>query len=105
MKRVVISLSMLAIAATAARAEKVPPVVLQIGPTSEYSTINCANFVKTPDGPWKALAPVPFGLGFVQGIIPPATPIKSGGYIYNNIDLYSQLEAQCGGAVVVRARY
>ena len=85
--------------------DREPPVIVQFGPTSDYSTINCANFVKLPDGTWQATAPVPFGLGFVQGIIPPVRPIKSGGFIYNNIDLYSQLNSQCGAGVVVRAKY
>lgn len=83
---------------------KVPPVIVQIGPTTSYSTIQCAEFTKLPDGAWKSLGKTPFGLGFVQGIIPPARPIKVGGYIYNNIDLYSQLEEQCKGALV-QARY
>ena len=77
---------------------------MQIGPTTSYSTIVCPNFAKAPDGTWAALNPTPFGLGFVQGIVPPVIPIKSGGFIYNNIDLYTQLELQCG-AVLVRARY
>lgn len=81
-----------------------PAVILQIGPTTPYSTINCSEFVKLPEGPWKAIGTTPFGLGFVQGILPPARPIKSGGYIYNNIDLWSQLEEQCTGALV-KARY
>ncbi len=83
---------------------KVPPVVVQFGPTTNYSTIVCPNFAKAPDGTWVALNPQPYSLGFVQGIIPPIVPIKSGGFIYNNIDLYSQLELQCGAALV-RARY
>lgn len=102
MRKLLFSLSLLAMAATTANAQQ---VVFQLGPTTPYSTIDCTNFVKLPDGAWKALRPVPFGLGFVQGIIPPATPIKVGGYIYNNIDLYSQLNEQCGAGVVVRARY
>lgn len=81
-----------------------PPVVLQLGPTTSYSTINCAEFSKEPNGTWMSTGSEPFGLGFVQGIIPPARPIKAGGFIYNNIDLYSQLEEQCVGAVV-KARY
>jgi hypothetical protein len=81
-----------------------PPVILQIGPTTTFSTINCAEFVKDPDGSWHAVGTTPFGLGFVQGIIPPVRPIKVGGYIYNNIDLWSQLEEQCHGEVV-KARY
>lgn len=81
-----------------------PPVVVQFGPTTSYSTIVCQNFAKAPDGTWQALNPMPYSLGFTQGIIPPVVPIKSGGFIYNNIDLYAQLELQCGGALV-RARY
>lgn len=104
MKKVLVSLALLAFGATAASAQE---AVFQLGPTTPYSTIDCINFTKLPDGSWKALRPAPFGLGFVHRIIPPVFPIKSGGYIYNNIDLYSQLEAQCGGAAttVVRARY
>ena len=83
---------------------RTPPVVVQFGPTTSYSTIVCPNFAKAPDGTWQALNPTPYSLGFVQGIIPPIVPIKSGGFIYNNIDLYSQLELQCGAALV-RARY
>ena len=83
---------------------KYPPVVAQFGPTTSYSTIVCPNFAKAPDGTWQALNPTPYSLGFTQGIIPPIVPIKSGGFIYNNIDLYSQLELQCGAALV-RARY
>lgn len=105
MKTVLFSLSLLGLAATSAYAETYPPVVVQFGPTSEYSTINCANFVKEPDGAWRALSPAPFGLGFVQGIVPPVRPIKLGGFIYNNIDLYSQLELQCVGGGLVRAKY
>ena len=99
------ALAALGVASTTASAQLAPPVVVQIGPTTDYSTINCANFIKLPDGTWQATAPVPFGLGFVQGIIPPVRPIKSGGFIYNNIDLYSQLNAQCGAGVVVTAKY
>ena len=80
------------------------PVVVQLGPTTAYSTINCANFAKAPDGSWKALNPTEFGLGFTMHIVPTVVPIKAGGFIYNNVDLYSQLEAQCGYALV-RARY
>ena len=83
---------------------KTPPVVAQFGPTTSYSTIVCPNFAKAPDGTWQALNPTPYGLGFTQGIIPPVSPIKVGGFIYNNIDLYSQLELQCGAALV-SARY
>ena len=105
MKKILFSLSLLGLAATSAKAEITAPVVVQFGPTTPYSTINCANFTKLPDGSWKALNPERFGLGFVQGIIPPVLPIKTGGFIYNNIDLYSQLEAQCAVSAVVRARY
>ena len=83
---------------------KYPPVVAQFGPTTGYSTIVCPNWAKAPDGSWNALNPTPYSLGFVQGIIPPVRPVLVGGYIYNNIDLYSQLELQCGAALV-RARY
>ena len=81
-----------------------PPVVAQFGPATSYSSIICENYAKLPDGSWKALNPTEFGLGYVMHIVPPVLPIKSGGFIYNNIDLYSQLETQCGGALV-RARY
>ena len=80
------------------------PVVAQFGPTTRYSSINCANFTKLPDGSWKALSAEEFSTGFVQHIVPPMIPIKSGGFIYNNVDLYSQLEAQCSVSLV-RARY
>lgn len=83
---------------------KYPPVVAQFGPTTGYSTIVCPNFAKSPDGAWHALNPTPYSLGFTQGIVPPVVAIKSGGFIYNNIDLYSQLELQCGAALVT-ARY
>ena len=86
-------------------ADRLPPVVLQFGPTSEYSTLRCDNFAKTPDGSWRALRRDTFGLGFVQNIVPPATPIQVGAWIYNNVDLYSQLQLQCSGPGVVRARY
>lgn len=84
--------------------ERFPPVIFQLGPTTPYSTINCAEFTKLPDGAWKAIGGVPFGLGFTQGIVPPVRAIKVGSYIYNNIDLYSQLELQCA-ATLVQARY
>lgn len=103
MKTVIFSLAMLGVAATAAQAQQ---AIVQFGPTTEFSTINCANFVKLPNKAWKATAPDKFGLGFVQNIVPPKALIASGGYIYNNIDLYSQLEAQCKTApAVVRAKY
>ena len=81
-----------------------PAVVLQIGPTTPYSTINCAEFTKLPDGAWKSIGSDRFGLGFVQNIVPPVRPIKVGSFIYNNIDLFSQLESQCIGTLV-RAKY
>ncbi len=81
-----------------------PPVIIQFGPTTKYSTINCANWAKLPDGKWKALNPTRFGLGYVQGIVPPPIPIVAGGFIYNNVDLYAQLEAQCASGLVT-ARY
>ena len=81
-----------------------PPVIVQLGPTTAYSTINCANFAKVDATTWKALDPVEFSLGFTMHIVPPPLPIKKAAFIYNNVDLYSQLEAQCGYGVV-RARY
>lgn len=83
---------------------KTPPVILQIGPTTPYSTIDCTQFTKLPDGSWQSIGPGRFSLGFTQGIVPPVRPIKVGSFIYNNIDLYSQLEAQCA-ATLVRAAY
>lgn len=100
MKNVLFSLSLLGLAATSAQAQS----FFQVEPVTSYSTIQCPNFTKLPDGTWKAVDGVPFTLGIIRGIIPPLRPIKVGGYIYNNVDLYSQLESQCGG-VVVRARY
>ncbi len=82
----------------------VAPVVAQFGPTTGFSTIRCENFSKLPDGSWKALNGMEFGLGFVQKIVPPTRPIKVGGFIYNNVDLYSQLDSQCAASVVT-ARY
>lgn len=101
MKKVLFAASLLAVAGAPVHAQQ---VVVQFGPTTEYSTLSCANFAKLPDGKWKALNPEKFGLGFVTGIVPPVQPIGSGGYIYNNIDLYSQLNLQCGSGVVI-ARY
>ncbi len=99
--RTLVLLALLGIAAsTAAEAQS----FVQLAPVTGVSTINCANFVKKPDGAWEALGPQPFTLGIITGIIPPIRPIKVGGYIYNNVDLYTQLELQCTGAVV-RARY
>ena len=77
---------------------------VQLSPVTDASTIVCSNFVKESDGTWKAVAPVPFTLGIIRGIIPPVRAIKSGGYIFNNVDLYSQLNYQCGAGVVV-AKY
>ena len=101
MKKLLISILFLGTAAAPVHAQQ---AVVQFGPTTDYSTLNCANFARRPDGKWKALNPQMFGLGFVTGIVPPVQPIASGGFIYNNIDLYSQLEVQCGSGVVV-ARY
>ena len=101
MKNVLFSLSLLGLAATSAQAQS----FVQLEPTTSYSTIECRNFTKLPDGAWKAVDGVPFSLGIIKGIVPPLRPIKVGGYIYNNVDLYSQLQLQCGGAAVVRARY
>ena len=84
--------------------ERRAPVVAQFGPTTGFSTINCSNWTRLPDSTWKALNPTLFSLGFVQDIVPPRAPIKVGGFIYNNIDLFSQLSAQCA-ATVVTARY
>ena len=84
---------------------KTPPVVVQFGPHPPATARSCARTSpRRRNGTWQALNPTPYSLGFVQGIIPPIVPIKSGGFIYNNIDLYSQLELQCGAALV-RARY
>lgn len=102
MKKVLFTLSLLGLAATTpAKAQ----FFVQLAPVTDFSTINCANFVKEPDGAWKALGPEPFTLGIIRGIIPPIRAIRSGGYVYNNVDLYSQLDFQCGAGVVVRARY
>lgn len=101
MKKVLFALSLLVLAGAPVRAQQ---VIVQFGPTTEFSTINCANFAKLPDGKWKALNPTKFGLGFVTAIVPPMQQISLGGYIYNNIDLYSQLNLQCGAGVVI-ARY
>ena len=84
--------------------ERLAPVVAQFGPTTGFSTINCSNWARLENGTWKALNPTLFSLGFVQDIVPPLPPVKLGGFIYNNIDLFSQLTAQCSAAVVT-ARY
>lgn len=77
---------------------------VQLSPVTTYSTIVCSNFIKEQDATWKSVAPVPFTLGIIRGIIPPAKSIKSGSYIYNNVDLWTQLNTQCGNATVV-AKY
>ena len=101
MKKLVFSLSLLALAATtSANASS----FIQLAPITDDSTIQCPNFTKLPDGTWKAVDNVPFSLGIIHLIIPPIRPIKVGGFIYNNVDLYSQLEFQCAGAVVI-AKY
>ena len=84
--------------------QRLAPVVAQFGPTTGFSTINCSNWARLENGTWKALNPTLFSLGFVQDIVPPLAPVKLGGFIYNNVDLFSQLTAQCA-AVVVTARY
>lgn len=107
MKKLIRSLPALALLAstsfltTAAHAQ----FFVQLSPVTDASTIVCANFAKEPDGSWKAVAPVPFTLGIIRGIIPPVRAIKSGGYIFNNVDLFSQLNYQCGAGVVVTAKY
>ncbi|MBV9812370.1 MAG: hypothetical protein JO326_06435 [Acetobacteraceae bacterium] len=102
MKKLIFTLPALALlASTSARAQ----FFVQLAPVTDASTIVCANFVKEADGSWKAVAPVPFTLGIIRGIIPPVRSIKVGGYIYNNVDLYTQLNYQCGSAVVVTAKY
>ena len=111
MKKLILSLVLLgAAASTPAFAQDFGPVgaasFVQLAPVTNYSTIACANFAKQPDGAWEALGPQPFTLGIITGIIPPIRPIKVGGFIYNNVDLYTQLELQCSGSgAVVRARY
>lgn len=98
--------SILLLATSWARAETLnPAAILQFGPTSEFSTLVCQNFVRGPDGSWRTVRSDSFSLGFVQDLIPPARPIKLGGYIFNNIDLYSQLEYQCAASAAVSARY
>ena len=84
--------------------ERLAPVVAQFGPTTGFSTINCSNWARLENGSWKALNPTLFSLGFVQDIVPPLPPVKLGGFIYNNVDLFSQLTAQCSASVVT-ARY
>ena len=94
--------SVLSLAATGVQAQS---VVVQFGPTTEYSTLSCSNFARQADGTWRALNATRFSLGFVQNIVPTVRPIRSGGWIYNNIDLFSQLELQCGGLGAVVAKY
>ena len=101
MKNVLLSLSLIGLAATSAQAQS----FVQLEPTTSFSTIQCPNFTKLPDGTWKAVDGVLFDLGIIHGITPPLRPIKVGGYIYNNVDLYSQLQLQCGAGAVVRAKY
>ena len=121
MKNILLSTMLLGLTATAAVAadfapapprpvgppsfmERLAPVVAQFGPTTGFSTINCSNWARLENGSWKALNPTLFSLGFVQDIVPPLASVKLGGFIYNNIDLFSQLTAQCSAAVVT-ARY
>lgn len=102
MKKLAFSLSLLVLGATAASAD---PFFVQLEPTTPDSTINCANFHQVGKGIWLASAPVPFSLGIIHGIVPPRYAFKSGMWIYNNVDLAMQLDAQCGAGPVVRARY
>ena len=121
MKNILLSITLLGLTATSALAadyrqapmppaspppftQRVAPVVAQFGPTTGFSTINCSNWARLENGSWKALNPTLYSLGFVQDIVPPLAPVKLGGFIYNNIDLFSQLTAQCA-ATVVTARY
>ncbi len=102
MKKLILALPLLALAAsTSANAQ----FFVQLSPVTSASTIVCSNFVKNADDTWSATAPVPFTLGIIRGILPPVRKIKSGSYIYNNVDLYSQLNFQCGTAAVVTAKY
>ena len=108
MKKLLLSLPALALLASASMMSTSAHAQLafvQISPVTDASTIVCSNFVKDADGTWKAVAPVPFSLGIILGIIPPVRAIKSGGYIYNNVDLWTQLNYQCGAAGVVIAKY
>ncbi len=107
MKKLLLSLPALALLASASMistSAQAQLAFVQLSPVTDASTIVCSNFVKEPDGTWKAVAPVPFSLGIILGIIPPVRAIKSGGYIYNNVDLFTQLNYQCGSAVVI-AKY
>ncbi len=102
MKKLVLALPLLAlVGSTSAKAQ----FFVQLSPVTDASTIVCANFVKEANGDWKAVAPAPFTLGIIRGIIPPVRAIKSGGFIFNNVDLWTQLNYQCGSAVVVTAKY
>ena len=108
MKKLMFSLPALALLASASlmsNAAQAQLAFVQISPVTDASTIVCANFVKEADGTWKAVAPVPFSLGIIHGIVPPVRAIKSGGYIFNNVDLFAQLNYQCGANAVVTARY
>ena len=102
MKKLMLSLPVLALLASSSAHAQL--AFVQISPVTDKSTIVCSNFVKEPDGSWKAVAPVLFSLGIILGIVPPVRAIKSGGYIYNNVDLFTQLNYQCGSAVVI-AKY
>ena len=101
MVRTFLAAACVMLAATGVGAQQ---VVVQFGPTTEYSTLSCRNFRKIEKGAWRAINDQRFGLGFVQNIVPPKTPIVSGNWIYNNIDLYTQLELQCGSVPVI-AKY
>ena len=107
MKKLLLSLPALALLASASMistSAQAQLAFVQLSPVTDASTIVCSNFVKEADGTWKAVAPVPFSLGIILGIVPPVRAIKSGGYIYNNVDLFTQLNYQCGSAVVI-AKY
>lgn len=101
MKKLMFALPLLGLCASSAAHAQ---FFVQLSPVTSASTIVCSNFVKEPDGAWKAVAPTPFTLGIIRGIIPPVRAIKSGSYIYNNVDLWTQLNFQCGNAVVI-AKY
>ncbi len=102
MKKLLLSLPVLALLASSSAHAQL--AFVQISPVTDQSTIVCSNFAKAADGTWQAVAPVPFSLGIIRGIVPPVRAIKSGSYIYNNVDLWTQLNYQCGSAVVI-AKY